>query len=126
MPKKFKKPKFHPKKNSFTDSIGQTLFKIHLKDDDCDNYGCIIHNPTKHHMSNWPLIYRERWGRAYPERICEHGIGHPDPDDMNWYHRYHGEVKAYYEGIHGCDGCCDEHHYYAGKSIQESVDNGLI
>lgn len=28
------------------------------------------------------------------ERICPHGVGHPDPDDTNP------------DTVHGCDGCC--------------------
>jgi hypothetical protein len=36
------------------------------------------------------------------ERICEHGIGHPDPDDRRIRT---GEDM----GDHGCDGCCTPH-----------------
>jgi hypothetical protein len=35
------------------------------------------------------------------ERICDHGIGHPDPDDIRVRERWD-------EGVHGCDGCCHE------------------
>ena len=31
----------------------------------------------------------------FTERLCPHGIGHPDPDDTRAAKR-----------IHGCDGCC--------------------
>ena len=56
---------------------------------------CPIHAPSDHHMRDWPLNYRG--DRAIMERICEHDVGHPDPDD-----------KAVREGdsVHGCDGCC--------------------
>lgn len=33
------------------------------------------------------------------ERICKHGIGHPDPDDLK-------VQSSWAEGVHGCDGCC--------------------
>jgi hypothetical protein len=36
------------------------------------------------------------------ERICPHGIGHPDPDDMAYWKSI-GEESM---GVHGCDGCC--------------------
>ncbi len=37
------------------------------------------------------------------ERICGHGIGHPDPDSLSWLDRDRpGHVLA----VHGCDGCC--------------------
>ena len=40
-------------------------------------------------MSTWPV--------SRDERVCPHGIGHPDPDRP-----HHGG------GVHGCDGCCKE------------------
>lgn len=36
------------------------------------------------------------------ERHCNHGIGHPDPDSLNWQQRALG-IR---DGVHGCDGCC--------------------
>ena len=38
------------------------------------------------------------------ERICDHGIGHPDPDE---FRIRNGED----DGIHGCDGCCSGSRY---------------
>jgi hypothetical protein len=34
------------------------------------------------------------------ERICEHGIGHPDPDQI---------MRDEAGWVHGCDGCCSNH-----------------
>jgi hypothetical protein len=39
-----------------------------------------------------------RTDRKIIERICPHGVGHPDPDDP--------KMMEVYEAIHGCDGCC--------------------
>lgn len=36
------------------------------------------------------------------ERLCKHGIGHDDPDDLE----YRKSVGMEASGIHGCDGCC--------------------
>jgi hypothetical protein len=58
-------------------------------------------------MQEWPIIIRmDR--RALAERECVHGVGHPDPDSLAWLARTYGqdEEEAFYEGIHGCDGCC--------------------
>ena len=44
-----------------------------------------------------PRIWRP--DRGIWERVCEHGIGHPDPDDPRILS---GEDR----GVHGCDGCC--------------------
>lgn len=56
---------------------------------------CTIHAPSAHHMAGWPQHWRD--DRLLMERICPHGIGHPDPD--HWPHV--GQDLA-----HGCDGCC--------------------
>lgn len=75
---------------------GQTLVNVHDKHL-CAGNNCCIHNPSAHHMIEWPQNYRE--DRGIMERICEHGVGHPDPDDTTE------------DTIHGCDGCCfsEEH-----------------
>lgn len=58
---------------------------------------CSLHNRTNHHMRSWPQNYRYDVGMM--ERICEHGIGHYDPDDYKIVH----SIEA---GWHSCDGCC--------------------
>lgn len=68
--------------------------------DKCRGYSCIIHNPSDHHMREWPMVWREWHG--YFERTCPHGIGHPDPDDVAYRLRI-GDRSV---GVHGCDGCC--------------------
>lgn len=76
----------------FTTGTGQKLV-VH-SNEDCIGPFCPIHNPSDHHMKDWPLHWRA--DRAYFERICEHGVGHPDPDG------FYGEQDT----VHGCDGCC--------------------
>lgn len=48
--------------------------------------------PPKHHMGSWPMQWREEVGMF--ERLCAHGVGHPDPG-------YPLRMRR-----HGCDGCC--------------------
>ena len=62
----------------------------------CAGKPCCVHNPSDHHMKDWPQNYLDDTGVT--ERICPHGIGHPDPDQP-W-------PKDDYRWIHGCDGCC--------------------
>lgn len=66
--------------------------------DQCWGEVCSLHNRTAHHMRK----YRQHWrgDRYLMERICEHGVGHPDPDDYTIMSRSPGA------GVHGCDGCC--------------------
>lgn len=78
---------------------GQRLTGVHLASK-CAGQPCVIHAPSDHHMVTWPTHWRA--DRALMERICPHGIGHPDPDHM--FHVVSGDRKA--EGVHGCDGCC--------------------
>jgi hypothetical protein len=60
----------------------------------CKGDVCVIHNPSGHHMHTWPLYWRD--DRGIMERICKHGVGHPDPDC----------AAARNDSIHGCCGCC--------------------
>lgn len=70
--------------------------------DKCAGRPCCIHNPSNHHMRSWPLNWREDTGVM--ERICPHGVGHPDPDDA----AYNVSIGKEYKTVHGCDGCCRE------------------
>lgn len=66
----------------------------------CKGRVCIVHNPTDHHMRDWPAHWRSDTGVV--ERICPCGIGHPDPDQFEYWRESGQEWK----GIHGC---CREH-----------------
>lgn len=61
---------------------------------ECREENCAVHSPSNHHMRTWPINYR--MDRGITERICKHGIGHPDPDC----------IRAKEDSGHGCDGCC--------------------
>lgn len=49
----------------------------------CSGRPCVVHNPTDHHMRGFRLLWRN--DRAIFERICPHGIGHPDPDQYAYW-----------------------------------------
>ena len=70
----------------------------------CSGLPCVIHYPSDHLMKDFPTYWRA--DRHLMERICPHGIGHPDPDDIAFKRSLYGEKMAYYEEVHGCDGCC--------------------
>lgn len=63
----------------------------------CIGAVCPLHKRTEHSMRSFPQHWRG--DRGLMERICPHGIGHPDPDDPKL-------ITDDGEGIHGCDGCC--------------------
>ena len=71
------------------------------KKDLCAGQQCTVHNLSKHSMRSFPQHWRS--DRAIMERICEHGVGHPDPDEYKLLGK-HGWAEA----VHGCDGCCME------------------
>ena len=83
-------------KNTWTDDYGVTIKNVHGKDECRTPGACTIHSPSNHHMLHFPQSWRA--DRGFMERICEHGIGHPDPDE--------GLEGVY--AMHGCDGCCAE------------------
>lgn len=78
---------------------------VHTRKPDCD-ISCVVHNPSDHKMRDWPLHWRG--DRGLMERLCPHGVGHPDPDDIAFKKRTRGEAAATTEAVHGCDGCCME------------------
>ncbi len=79
--------------------------------DKCKGHHCPFHNPSNHHMVDWPVTLRldnlvtiRLDNFALVERVCPHGVGHPDPDSLAWLE----SVGAEGFGVHGCDGCCRE------------------
>jgi hypothetical protein len=84
---------------TFTTGTGQTLYRVHAADS-CRG-ACPIHRPSDHAMRAWPLHYRP--DRGIFERICPHGVGHPDPDSVRRALEYDEDTDV---GVHGCDGCC--------------------
>lgn len=83
---------------------GDRLRSVHSPFD-CVGRPCVIHEPSNHHMLAWPTNWRD--GGAldikppHMERVCQHGVGHPDPDDMSYWASKGEDI-----GGHGCDGCC--------------------
>jgi hypothetical protein len=91
-------------------SLGVKKLKVH-NPVICAGRSCSVHNPSDHHMKDWPLNWRS--DRRIMERLCTHynddgsvsyQIGHPDPDDADFRERRDGD--NYDPGTHGCDGCC--------------------
>jgi hypothetical protein len=76
---------------SWVDDYNQLIVNVHLPTQ-CKNDYCTIHHPSQHRMIDWPQRWRQ--DRKFMERMCSHGMGHPDPDDI------------IQNTIHGCDGCC--------------------
>jgi hypothetical protein len=79
----------------------QMLGNVHDRED-CSG-ACPIHAPSDHHMREWPLHWRD--DRRLMERICPHGVGHPDPDHIAFTEQLRGSRAADVESTHGCDGC---------------------
>ena len=69
-------------------------------DGECALEHCAIHNPSTHPLMDAPLHYRV--DRGILERICKHGVGHDDPDDL----AFRESVGREASGVHGCCGCC--------------------
>lgn len=77
--------------NVWVDDYGHVIVNVHNRNQ-CRNDFCTIHRPSQHSMIDLPQRWRN--DRKMMERICPHGIGHPDPDDI------------VLDRTHGCDGCC--------------------
>lgn len=71
----------------------------------CKGRSCIVHNPsdTVANREDWPYIFREGHAGGRIERVCPHGVGHPDDSQVKYLEEVTGETHW---GLHGCDGCC--------------------
>ena len=51
------------------------------------------------------------------ERLCKHGVGHPDPDDMAVKKRPLG-------GLHGCPcGCCGDTNQLSEQDADDLIES---
>jgi len=67
---------------------------------------CCIHHPSGHALASAPLRWRN--DLQLMERVCVHGIGHPDIDSLVYVNAIYGEMAAAYVSVHSCDGCCQQ------------------
>lgn len=65
----------------------------------CRGEHCTIHRLSDHPMRAFPQQWRG--DRGLMERLCPHGVGHPDPDEYLLTGSNGAELA-----VHGCDGCC--------------------
>lgn len=92
---------------------------------------CCVHNPSDHHMRDWEMNWRSDTGVM--ERLCPHGVGHPDPDHMAYVRSLTSEHECIdkwrmgrsitvfgdddddekcpwphleWQSVHSCDSCC--------------------
>lgn len=93
----------------FVDGLGRHV-EVHERTQSCLDHSCCIHNPSAHPLAGAPLYWREAgpWDvkPSHMERICAHGIGHPDPDGLAHLCRIGKSDLASVLAVHGCDGCC--------------------
>lgn len=95
----------------FVDGAGKHV-EVHDKNADCDAYGCCLHNPSDHSLREAPLVWRQAGAfdikPSHMERVCEHGVGHPDPDGLAFLRRNNALELVEALSVHGCDGCCGD------------------
>ena len=98
---------------------GQVVHNVH-PETACAGQPCCIHNPSDHHMAEWT----QNWRDDVPlmERICSHGIGHPDPDHMRHLKNIWSPMGVWAYGVHGCDGCCQQRYSLDSVAAELGVD----
>jgi hypothetical protein len=65
---------------------------------------CPIHKPHDWiaNVEDWPYVWRSDIGLL--ERLCKHGVGHPDKDQDEYLAATGRDADV----VHGCCGCCAE------------------
>jgi hypothetical protein len=92
--------------------------------DQCSGEYCSVHNPSDHSLVKAPLHWRS--DRQLMERMCEHGIGHPDPDDLAHWERVYGKSQPELvagRGVHGCDGCCSKTELTENQRLRKVLED---
>jgi hypothetical protein len=84
----------------FVTPDGENRLVTHPVRAECYQHGCVVHSPSTWALSDAP--YNWRPDRSIMERICSHGVGHPDLDSADYLTRHGRE----HENIHACCGCC--------------------
>lgn len=86
------------------ENTDERIFNVHTATL-CEGRACTIHNRTDHLMRGFPQHYREDKGLM--ERVCAHGVGHPDPDEGAYIEARFGYGALEAILIHGCcEGRC--------------------
>lgn len=89
----------------FGAQVGKGVLRTHPASACENDPACCIHKPSDHPLKDAPMNWRG--DRGFMERICKHGTGHPDPDDLAHKKRMLGDkYENYAFGVHGCCGCC--------------------
>lgn len=96
----------HPDTVAYLEHTDTQVSNTH-RPDQCAGQWCTLHNRSNHPMRSFPQNWRA--DRGLMERVCEHGVGHPDPDEL----KLTGP-----ELVHGCDGCCDGAYVPAGQVVE--------
>lgn len=86
----------------FWTDLGKGFSLVHVHPaSNCMDRGCAIHDhPSTHPLMDAPMNWRE--DRGILERLCMHGVSHPDRDSA----LYLESIGKSEENVHGCDGCC--------------------
>lgn len=92
----------HALTETYTLPDGTKLVNVHSRTK-CEGRHCVIHNQSGHHMREYPLVWND--ASRFFERVCPHGVRHPDPDGM----AFQLSLPTGDDGwaVHGCDGCCE-------------------
>lgn len=97
---------FDENENTYYTGTGQILAGCHQWEEACED-GCVIHKQLDHPMKGQRTHWRG--DRQMMERICRHGIGHPDPFQVKYWQRTLTPEQVAVEMVHGCCGdkeCC--------------------
>lgn len=108
------------KTGQYYTGVGQRVGHTHPVNDSCAERGCVIHSPSEHGMRDMPTLWRG--DRYLMERLCPHGVGHPDPDDMSFKKTVMSEEDWVAEGVHGCDGCCSNSDHRRAATVEDIAE----
>lgn len=97
--------------------------RVHSSSNCVNKDYCAVHSPSDHALVTCPLFWRQ--DRGIFERICGHGVGHPDPDSIRYEKSIGGIKHASTMATHGDScSCCEGAYKFLRES--ENVEDGYI
>lgn len=93
----------------YTDDYGNRIIHVHAPTKECFERGCTIHNHSEAAKKQGKQLWRH--DRQMFERVCEHGVGQPDYDQITfWSILVERGIKSQEwfnaEMVHGACGEC--------------------
>lgn len=76
-----------PGREEWVDDEGIRLVGVHLKSEECEQFGCALHNPSEHEYRDLPLVWDSLERIFVRVANADEAEYYPDPDEVAYRER---------------------------------------